>query len=109
MNVFGTTVANGQPSTAQFDPRSGSIVERALFNHRFWVLLLCLLTTLVLGYQCSRVELNASFEKMIPTHHPYIANYLKHQQELSGLGNALRIAVANKKFTTLTTCKPCKP
>ena len=97
MNVFGTTVANGQPSTAQFDPRSGSIVERALFNHRFWVLLLCLLTTLVLGYQCSRVELNASFEKMIPTHHPYIANYLKHQQELSGLGNALRIAVANKK------------
>ncbi|CAI8903444.1 efflux RND transporter permease subunit [Pseudomonas sp. IT-P218] len=97
MNVFGTTVAKGQPSTAQFDSRSGSIVERALFNHRFWVLLLCLLTTLMLGYQCSRVELNASFEKMIPTHHPYIANYLKHQQELSGLGNALRIAVANKK------------
>ncbi|EJM22904.1 putative RND superfamily exporter [Pseudomonas sp. GM21] len=96
MNVFGTTLADGQQTTAQFDPRSGSILERALFNHRFWVLLFCLLTTLVLGYQCSRVELNASFEKMIPTHHPYIANYLEHQQELSGLGNALRIAVANK-------------
>ncbi|MCW8277865.1 RND family transporter [Pseudomonas sp. PCH199] len=81
---------------AHFDPRSGSVLERALFNHRIWVLVLCLLTTLVLGFQSSRVELNASFEKMIPTHHPYIANYLNHQRELSGLGNALRIAVANK-------------
>jgi predicted RND superfamily exporter protein len=80
-----------------FDPRSGSVLERALFNHRLWVLLLCLATTLVLGWQSSRVELNASFEKMIPTHHPYIANYLEHQQELSGLGNALRIAVVNKR------------
>ena len=80
-----------------FDPRSGSVLERALFNHRLWVLLLCLATTLVLGWQSSRVELNASFEKMIPTHHPYIANYLEHQQELSGLGNALRVAVVNKR------------
>ncbi len=82
---------------ADFDPRSGSVLERALFNHRIWVLLVCLITTVVLGFQTSRVELNASFEKMIPTQHPYIANYLDHQRELSGLGNALRIAVANKK------------
>ncbi|MHA6195787.1 efflux RND transporter permease subunit [Pseudomonas wadenswilerensis] len=80
-----------------FDPRSGSLVERALFNHRHWVLLLCLLVTALLGWQSARLELNASFEKMIPTGHPYIANYLERQQELSGLGNALRIAVANPK------------
>ncbi|AYC32328.1 RND family transporter [Pseudomonas cavernae] len=80
-----------------FDPRSGSLVERALFNHRLWVLLLCLATTLFLGYQSSRIELNASFEKMIPTQHPYIANYLEQQKELTGLGNALRIAVVNKQ------------
>lgn len=79
-----------------FDPRSGSLIERALFNHRHWVLLLCLLTTVVLGWQSTRLELNASFEKMIPTGHPYIVNYLANQEELSGLGNALRIAVANK-------------
>ncbi len=80
-----------------FDPRSGSLIERALFNHRHWVLLLCLLTTLVLGWQSTRLELNASFEKMIPTGHPYIANYLERQKELSGLGNTLRIAVANTR------------
>lgn len=81
---------------ADFDPRSGSVLERALFNHRLWVLLVCLLTTVFLGWQSTRVELNASFEKMIPTHHPYIANYLDHQKELTGLGNSLRIAVVNK-------------
>src|SRR5690606_2288481 len=50
--------------------------------------------TLVLGWQATRLQLQASFEKSIPTGHPYIANYLKHQTELSGLGNAVRIAVA---------------
>ncbi|MGX1021939.1 putative RND superfamily exporter protein [Pseudomonas sp. Y3 TE3536] len=79
-----------------FDPRSGSLIERALFNHRHWVLLLCLLTTVLLGWQSGRLELNASFEKMIPTGHPYIANYLDNQKELSGIGNAVRIAVTNR-------------
>jgi predicted RND superfamily exporter protein len=80
-----------------FDLGSGSLLERALFNHRIWVLLLCLAATLFLGWQSTRIELNASFEKMIPTNHPYIANYLENQKELSGLGNALRIAVLNKQ------------
>jgi predicted RND superfamily exporter protein len=32
---------------------------------------------------------------MIPTGHPYIANYLAHKTRLAGLGNAVRIAVEN--------------
>jgi predicted RND superfamily exporter protein len=80
---------------ADFDQRSGSVLERALFNHRRIVLLLCLLVTVLLGWQATRLQLNASFEKMIPTGHPFIANYLEHRQELSGLGNAVRIAVIN--------------
>lgn len=88
---------NATASLANFDPRSGSVVERTLFNHRLWVLLVCVLTTLVLGYQATRIELNASFEKMIPTQQPYIANYLEHQKQLTGLGNALRIVVANRQ------------
>ncbi|MGG5870820.1 efflux RND transporter permease subunit [Pseudomonas peli] len=94
-----STGFNSSPagSLDNFDPRSGSVVERALFNHRLWVLLLCLAATLFLGFQSTRIELNASFEKMIPTHHPYIANYLDNQKQLTGLGNALRIAVVNKQ------------
>jgi hypothetical protein len=81
-------------SAPAFDPRSGSLVERALFNHRAIVVLLCALVTLLLGWQATRLQLNASFEKTIPTSHPYIQNFLAHQSELSGLGNAVRIAVA---------------
>ncbi|WP_416424493.1 MMPL family transporter [Pseudomonas sp. App30] len=82
---------------ADFDSRSGSLLERALFNHRRIVLLLCLLATVVLGWQATRLTLNASFEKMIPSDQPFIANYLAHRQELSGLGNAVRIAVINRR------------
>jgi len=80
-----------------FDSTSGSLLERALFNHRVLVLLLCLAATLLLGWQASRLALNASFEKMIPRDHPFIHNYLEHRQELAGLGNAVRIAVANPR------------
>jgi predicted RND superfamily exporter protein len=78
-----------------FDPRSGSPVERLVFNHRWLVLLLCALVTAALGWQATGLELNASFEKTVPTEHRYIRNFLAHQSELSGLGNAVRIAVAN--------------
>jgi len=78
-----------------FDPRSGSLVERALFNHRLIVVVLCALVTVLLGWQATQLRLNASFEKTIPVHHPYIVNFLQHQNELTGLGNAVRIAVEN--------------
>ncbi|MBD8753793.1 efflux RND transporter permease subunit [Pseudomonas coleopterorum] len=92
-NPPGVEATNGR--LADFDQHSGSLLERALFNHRRTVLLLCLLVTVLLGWQATRLQLNASFEKMIPTGHPFIANYLGHRQELSGLGNAVRIAVIN--------------
>ncbi|HEY1092655.1 MAG TPA: RND family transporter, partial [Burkholderiaceae bacterium] len=82
----------------QFDPRSGSVLERLVFNHRGMVLLLCLLATLLLGWGAlAKLSLNASFEKMIPTGHPYIQNYLDNKVELRGLGNSLRIVVASRK------------
>ncbi|CAN7756449.1 MMPL family transporter [Variovorax sp. LjRoot130] len=86
-------------SGSQLNPASGSFLERAIFNHRGIIVLLCALVTLVLGWQATRLQLNASFEKTIPVHHPYVQNYLKHQADLSGLGNAVRIAVANPKGT----------
>ena len=47
-----------------------------------------LVATVLLGWQAGKLQLNASFEKTIPTAHPYIANYLQNEKELSGLGNA---------------------
>lgn len=71
------------------------LIERALFEHRWIVVLLCALLTALLGWQASKLELNASFEKTIPTSHPYIRNFLAHESQLSGLGNAVRIAVVS--------------
>ncbi|MGG5870841.1 efflux RND transporter permease subunit [Pseudomonas peli] len=76
-----------------FDRTSGNRVERLIFNHRPWVILLCLLATLVLGWQAASIGINASYEKTIPTKHPFVVNFLAERSELSGLGNALRIAV----------------
>jgi predicted RND superfamily exporter protein len=79
-----------------FDPRSGSLIERALFNHRRVVLLLCALATALLAWQAGKLQLNASFDKTIPSQHPYIVNFLRHQNDLTGLGNAVRIAVESQ-------------
>jgi len=89
----------GAGDLAGFDVKSGSWLERLLFNHRLIVILFCALVTGILGFQASKLRLNASFEKTIPTGHPYITNYLKYRGELSGLGNAVRIVVANPAGT----------
>jgi len=78
-----------------FDKKSGSFLERTFFNYRGLVLLVWLILTLTLGYQATKVKLNANFERMIPTkHHPYIANYFKHKEQLAGLANVIRVVVA---------------
>jgi uncharacterized protein len=79
-----------------FDPRSGSLLERLVFNNRTLVVIACAIATLVLGwFAATKLTLNASFEKMIPSGQPYIQNYLKHKDDLRGLGNALRVVVEN--------------
>jgi len=90
------TSLDAQPVVARlkdFDTASGSAVERAFFNHRVWVMAVCLLLTLLLGWQATRLRLNASFEKTIPTAHAYIVNYFANKANLAGQTNAMRIAV----------------
>jgi uncharacterized protein len=82
---------------AEFDTRSGSPLEQLLFNNRLAVVVVCTLITVLLSWQATKLQLNASFEKTIPTQHSYIQNFLRYQAELTGLGNAVRMAVANPK------------
>jgi uncharacterized protein len=88
-------------SDRAFDTRSGSLVERALFNHRPVVIVLCVLLTVLLGLQALKLRLNASFEKMVPASHPYVTNFLANRQDLSGLENVVRIAVAPRSGTII--------
>jgi predicted RND superfamily exporter protein len=82
-----------------FDRNSGSLLERLVFNSRPIVLILCAIITLVLGYQATKIELKAGFEKMLPQNHPYIVNYQENKHKLAGLGNNLRLAVETKGVT----------
>ena len=81
---------------ALFDRKSGSRLEQLVFNNRLPVLLLCLIATVVLGFFALKLEVNASFERMIPSSSPYIQNYFAYRKELPGLGNTVRIVVENK-------------
>lgn len=82
-----------------FDLRSGSRLERILFNQRAWVVAVCVLITVLLATQIFRLQINASFEKMIPTQHPFIVNYLANKDELGASGNNVRIAVVARNGT----------
>ena len=68
-------------------------LERLIFGRRPLFLLIFALLTVFLGYHAMQLKPEASFLRMIPTYHPYIKNYIAHQQDLKGLGNAVRIAV----------------
>jgi predicted RND superfamily exporter protein len=83
-------------SLADFNPKSGNMLERLIFNHRLTVVLVCAVMTLLLMLGASmKLSMNASFEKMIPQSQSYIRNFLDHRKDLRGLGNALRIVVEN--------------
>ena len=82
---------------ADFDPQSGSLLERILFNNRVLVIMICLLVTVGLGYQATKLRMNASYEKMLPVKHPYILNYLKYKEQIGESGNALRTVVKNSR------------
>lgn len=71
-------------------------IEDLFFNWRPLWLFFFLLMTLFLGNQALQVKPEASFEKLIPLSHPYIENFMERQNDLRGLGNAVRLAVTVK-------------
>ncbi|HQR19265.1 MAG TPA: MMPL family transporter [Burkholderiaceae bacterium] len=80
---------------ADFDQKSGNALERIIFNNRGIVIGVCAVITAFLAFVAVRVTLNASYEKMLPQGHPYVANYLANKNQLRGLGNTLRVVVEN--------------
>ncbi|MDT8303563.1 MAG: MMPL family transporter [Sedimentisphaerales bacterium] len=90
---------NSVSEPENFDPKSGPLAERLLFNNRLWVLIICMIITIVLGFQASKLVFNTSYEKMLPSQNPYIVNYLENKESVSESGNAVRIAVENPRGT----------
>lgn len=88
---------NDSAMASHFDIHSGNRLERLVFNHRPLVMLLCLVLTLLLGWQATRVVPNASFEGMLPLSHPYLQNYLAERKKTVSQANSLRIVLERRQ------------
>lgn len=82
-----------------FDHGSGSFVERLIFNNRRIIVLVCGLLTIFFAAEATRLKLNANYEGTIPTHDPFMVNYLAHFDQLQSKGNSLRIVVKQNQGT----------
>ena len=82
-----------------FESNSGSRLERLIFNHRVWIVVLCALVTVFLGIQAAKSNVSASYERMMPLSSPFIRNYLANVDSLRSLGNSVRVVVENRNGT----------
>ncbi|MBZ0088843.1 MAG: MMPL family transporter [Thermoanaerobaculia bacterium] len=69
-------------------------LECLIFDHRVAILVAFAIVTAVMGWSASRLRIDAGFAKLLPTQHPYIQTYLKHQQEFGGANRVLVAVVA---------------
>lgn len=75
------------------------MLERILFGAcKTWLFIFVALTAFLL-YHAAQVRPDASFQKMIPTNHEFVQNYFKYEEDLSSLGNAIRVVVETKDGT----------
>ncbi|MBT8066860.1 MAG: MMPL family transporter [Gammaproteobacteria bacterium] len=86
----------GINQTGLSDGQQAPLAERLLFENRIPVIIVFVLLTAFFAFQALKLEPDASFEKMIPTSHPYIQNYLENKADLASLSNSIRIIVASK-------------
>ena len=80
-------------SNETFDPKRGSYLEQMIFGNRPVLIAFCFLVTVALSFSVHNLRLNASFESVIPTHHPFVVNFNKYSDNLNGSGNTLDIVV----------------
>ncbi len=71
-------------------------LETIFFRGRVLVLAIIALITIVLGYEATKLRMDAGFYKGLPTGHEYIATFLEYQDRLFG-ANRIIIVVHNEK------------
>ncbi|MCP4413489.1 MAG: RND family transporter [Gammaproteobacteria bacterium] len=70
--------------------------EKFVFGYRKFMMSVIGIIIVLLTYQATNVQPEASFTKMIPGDHEFINNFLHYRKELADLGNVVRIVVENK-------------
>jgi hypothetical protein len=76
-------------------------LERLLFARRPLVLALFALATAFFAWAAAGLHIDAGFAKLLPLRHPYMATFLKHQQEFGG-ANRVLVAVMSRNGDMFT-------
>lgn len=69
------------------------LLEQLIFRNRTLLLAVFAALTVALGWQASKLQPDASFEKMIPMQHPYIQAMMKHIADLGAAGTTIQVVV----------------
>jgi len=69
-------MAHGNQNPQAVEDSKVSVIEKFIFKFRTALVIVFAIATVFLGYEATHLRLEASFEKMIPTYHPFINNYL---------------------------------
>jgi predicted RND superfamily exporter protein len=69
-------------------------LESLIFGHRSVVIALFVVGTAGMLWAASGLHIDAGFAKLLPLKHPYMATYLKHQQEFGGANRVLVAVMA---------------
>ncbi len=70
-------------------------LENLIFGNRRLVIALFILATLFMGFEASKLRIDAGFAKMLPLEHEYMKTYLEYAEEFGG-ANRILIAIQAK-------------
>lgn len=73
------------------------LMEQLVFGRRSLWLLGFTLLTLVFAWQASKLEPDASFEKMIPQQHPYVQAMMRHISDLGAAGTTIQVIIETRE------------
>ena len=82
-------------------PTFAARLENLLFGHRPVVIGLFVLATMGFVWAASGLHIDAGFAKQLPLKHPYMATFVKHQQEFGG-ANRLLVAIVARDGNMFT-------
>src|SRR5690349_957582 len=72
------------------------LLETIFFRGRVLVLATILVVTVILGFEATKIHLDAGFDKGLPKDHPYIQTFQEYRDRLFG-ANRVIVALENTK------------
>jgi len=76
-------------------------LERLVFGHRRWVIVLFAVLTVVMAWYASHLRIDAGFAKLLPLEHEYMKTYLQYRDQFGG-ANRVVIAIRSEKGDIFT-------